>query len=212
MKPIYIFYHMLCIRDALTRFTTAYEKIKRSGLLDRTTAMHVVLVGDAAKDIKSIINGYDKVITTIGTDPTNESDTLKLLWDTCKNSDCYVLYLHGKGVSRGYNPCISSWVEYMHYFCIEKYETCLNKLDTYDTCGVNLADRPMKHYSGNFWWATGEYIKRRIRYDANRSSNIKDARWYCEFWLLDCHNSNAISLHQSPVDHYVTVYERKQYE
>lgn len=212
MNTIYIFYHLFCVNDCIDRFNRSYTKIKESGLLDKVQSIYVVLVGNERNRVYNEILNIPKVIPILKDDSKGESETLKLLWDKCNEEECNVLYLHGKGVTRGVNAHIDSWVEYMEYFCIKQHEKCLRALQQYDTCGVNLSELPMYHYSGNFWWSTSKFIKTRDRYDCNKSTNIKDERWYCEFWLLDAPNCNPTTLHQSDVDHYCTIYDKKQYE
>lgn len=211
MKPVYIFYHMFCINDCISKFKQAYTKITASGLLEITTTIYVILVGDNRHQIYDELSEMYKVTPIIKDSAADESETLKFLWDKCNEEDCNVLYMHGKGVSRGKNIHIDSWVNYMEYFCINHYAKCIRALKVHDTCGVNLAITPMKHYSGNFWWATSEFIRTRDRYNPSTSSNIQDKRWYCEFWLLDTDKCNPTTLHQSTVDHYCTIYEKQTY-
>ena len=212
MSSINIFYHVLCINDFKGRFDKTYTKIKNSGLLDRVASIHVICVGEYKAEGAEYFKKYEKVITYTDDNSSDESPTLIRLWEFCQHNDTNVLYLHSKGVTRAYNENIEAWIDYMEYFCIEQYEKCLKALQQYDTCGVNFSHEPMKHYSGNFWWANGNFIKSRSIYDVSLSSKINDQRWYCEFWLLDTLNVNPVSMHQTNLDLYTTKYTREQYE
>jgi hypothetical protein len=212
MDNINIFYHMLCVNDYKDRFDKTYTKIKESGLLDKTCNIFVVCVGSEKEKSAKHFSQYNKVTTYIGEDDTSETSTLIKMWEFCQSNDSKVLYLHSKGVTRPNNDNINSWIDLMEYFCIEKHEKCFKALKQYDTCGVNLSYEPMKHYSGNFWWANSDYIKTRNKYDETQSSKINDKRWYCEFWLLDTDKVNPVSMYQTNCDLYITNYTRDKYD
>ncbi len=207
------FYHMYAVNDAKYRFLNTLNKMKESGLYDKLDKINLVIVGDEAKDIKDELLNDPKIVITYGGNKSSESDTLKMIWDFCQTNDGNILYLHSKGATRPDNEKVKDWVDYMEYFCIDKHEDCFKVLTQYDTCGVNLTKHPMLHYSGNFWWAKSEYIRKRLRYDHTKTSNktVNDERWYCEFWLLDSPNVVPGSLHQSGLDHYVVRYPRSKY-
>ena len=106
-----------------------------------------------------------------------------------------ILYLHTKGVSYERNECIDDWVDYMTYFCLERWHYCSTALNMFDTCGVDLVKQPALHYSGNFWWAKSDYIKKLKR--PREIETVLDERHKAEFWIcseegkhLCLHNSN----------------------
>jgi hypothetical protein len=101
----------------------------------------------------------------------------------------YILYVHTKGVSARHQKtdrraCIRCWTDYMLYFLVEQHELAMARLPDYDAVGVNLNGAPHApysakfrniadlieqhgwagkywpyHYSGNFWWSKGSYIR-----------------------------------------------------
>ena len=115
-------------------------------------------------------------------------------WLTLKNiqnrvdDDDVVLYIHTKGVTR-YNTedyrmqmkelnldhkikvlniynNVEHWRDLMEFFLIRHHTKCLeifNNDSTVDTIGINVCGKPY-HYSGNFWWARGRYL-RSLPYD-----------------------------------------------
>lgn len=212
MRGAIIFYHMLCVNDYKDRFEKTYSKIKTSGLIDLTAMIFVNCVGDERYTAVEYLKTYDKVIPSVSNDSSDESSTLIKMWEVCQTYDSNILYLHSKGVTKPNNDNIKSWVNLMEYFCIEQYERCFRALEKYDTCGVNLSYEPMKHYSGNFWWANSKYIKSRNIFDVSLSSKINDKRWYCEFWLLDAENTNPVSLYQTDYDLYAVNLTRDKYD
>lgn len=205
---------MYCIENCIEKFFCTYKKIQDSGLLDIVSNINVVLVGDNNLQTLSQIKNFFKVKCHPREHHLCEAETLQLLWDNSKQKDFYVLYLHSKGVTRGYNPNINSWIEYMEYFCINKYRECLDVLQTHDTVGVNLLKQPHWHYSGNFWWSKSEYINKLKRFKVENASmaNTIDEKMYCEYWLLDNKKANPYTLHQSNIDHYWSTYPESSYK
>ena len=212
---IEIFYHMYCVSDCVDRFFKTYSKVKESGLLDICNNVNVVLVGDdKVGRYVTKINFLNKVKTIcFSSDTKGEMNTLKTIQDFCQSArDSHVLYLHSKGASRGKNQNIESWVNYMEYFLIEKHAVCLEKLKDHDTVGVEFFEKPMKHYSGNFWWANSNYIKTLPTFEEGiKNSSISDPRWYCEFWLMNS-NCKPCNLHSSNTDLYGAVYDETNYK
>jgi hypothetical protein len=49
--------------------------------------------------------------------------------------------------------------------------------DTYETSGCNYMEEPFPHYSGNFWWASTNYIRRLPIVSLNNKHNP-------EWWIL----------------------------
>lgn len=136
------------------------------------------------------------------------------------NPNCYILYLHTKGVSYS-NDYIQEnhWINYMLYFLVEKYENCISLLDmSYESLGCNYSNDfdknifrsvvpfPPPHYSGNFWWANTNHLKTLPKI-STENINKNDA----EFWLFK-NNHKYFNLHNSNINHYVYRYPREIYE
>jgi hypothetical protein len=93
----------------------------------------------------------------------NEWTTLDLIRNDAEkfgDSD-YILYIHTKGASRqndGRYENIKSWRHLMNYFNIEKVKNVFQLFEKteFNTYGVLLKGY---FYSGNFWWAKGNYLK-----------------------------------------------------
>jgi hypothetical protein len=135
-----------------------------------------------------------------------EIPTINLIRTFCEyNPNCKILYLHTKGISFPYNQNIIDWRNMMLYFLINKSETCLQLLNNYDTVGCNYMDFPHKHYSGNFWWGTSDYIK--LLRQIPDGSVRHDAEW----WLLSNNSVKKYELHNSKVNHYHAPYPFERY-
>ena len=128
-----------------------------------------------------------------------------------ENPNCYILYLHTKGV--GYsddNININDWIDLMLYFLVDKHILCNQLLSRgFDTIGCNYLQLYKQeippHYSGNFWWANTNYLATLEKLD-DASFSKNDA----EFWL--CKNNPAIYvMHNSDINHYHQSYPREKY-
>jgi hypothetical protein len=134
-----------------------------------------------------------------------EIPTINLIRTFCEyNDNCEILYLHTKGISYN-NKNVSDWKNMMLYFLIDKCVDCFKKLEEYDTVGCNYQESPHKHYSGNFWWAKSDYIKRLNKIPDNSK------RHSAEWWILSDKSVKYYELHNSGIDHYITCYPVEKY-
>ena len=120
---------------------------------------------------------------------TSEYCTLKDLEHFAINSkeNYKILYFHSKGITYFGNMCIRAWRLYMEHCLIQNWKECVNLLNEYDCVGTSwyrpwdgqpsAKDIP-PHFSGNFWWANTEYIKKLDTFYLD-----KDRRNYQEFWI-----------------------------
>jgi hypothetical protein len=106
----------------------------------------------------------DKISPSIIKYGDNEFLTLNLIQQDDIEDDDYIFYFHTKGASKintGLYELESNWRKNLNYFLITKYAEVIRNLKEYNTFGYQLEelDNGIDIYSGNFWWATGKYIK-----------------------------------------------------
>ena len=94
----------------------------------------------------------------------NEFLTINLIQQDKIEDDDYIFYFHTKGASKINTKLYekeSNWRKILNYFLITQYEDVLKNLKEHNTFGYQLEemDNGIDIYSGNFWWATGKYIK-----------------------------------------------------
>jgi hypothetical protein len=94
----------------------------------------------------------------------NEFLTLNIIEQDNIDDDDYIFYLHTKGASKintGRYELESNWRRILNYHLIVDYTKVLTSLENFNTYGFQLEelDNGIDIYSGNFWWATGKYIK-----------------------------------------------------
>lgn len=70
-------------------------------------------------------------------------------------------YAHLKGLSRPATQPVTDWRNLLVYWTIERWRDNIELIEQgYETSGINWLDYPHPHYSGNFWWAQSNYIRR----------------------------------------------------
>lgn len=173
--------------------------------------------------VKSPYSTDDEMVANINSEKTvTENETMKKIWNNCKNSEenIKLLYLHSKGVTSYSNLLKNNnpekfrnyfyWRNYLNWGVIENWRKCYAQLDICDTAGINYRNQPTPHYSGGFWWANSNYIKRLPDpatktwwYDLKSKSHdnwLKNApdRFRDEQWLLCLESHNAYNVHDLP--------------
>jgi hypothetical protein len=170
-----------------------------------------------------ILNKYGEKFEVINCSENTqlfETPTINLIKDfSQKNPNCYILYLHTKGISySNEDEKINDWINYMLYFLVKQHKHCISILDNnYDTVGCNYSNDlgkecfkythpfPPPHYSGNFWWANTNYLT-----SLPRLSMVQIERNAPEFWLYK-NNPCFFNLHSSNVNHYHSIYPNNKY-
>jgi len=207
MRKPTLFIHCATANDRyVTILDEFFSAIQRSGISQKI-------------DIRVCSTGEPKNAET-WFDPKHHSNdfsqgeffTLEILREFCReNSEKIpVGYIHTKGAFNGFdNPCITDWRKYMGYFVLERAKDCIEAIqEGYDAVGVDWVTSPNKHFSGNFWWASSQYINRlpQINPPVFWVEGAPSTRHLAEFWIgygfpkvKSLHNSN------------INVYERHQH-
>jgi hypothetical protein len=223
--PVYGFMHICTLNNWRQVVEEQLQLIKRSGLYDRLLILYCGIVG---MQDTSFLDQYAKV-KILYKDPKLthfEFLTLEYLQKFCQTeapTNSKIFYIHTKGISKKGKPdpisekmsgYLTDWRNYLNYYILEKYEECVRQLNYVDIVGVNWrglgSECPIykgvtNHFSGNFWWAKTEYIKRLGHIDEG-----KHGRCECEFWIGKSAGKVA-SLFQTDVDHYRNRYPANNY-
>lgn len=169
-----------------------YYRLLFSGILDDIEKVYITVLG--GEDIDWLLSKHNKfVLDKRGKVNEYERTCLHSLLEYAQTNDADVLYIHTKGVSKPNNPNVQEWRRLMEYFLIDKYKECLDKLEDVVGCCLNddgnnekIGNESHKlHFSGNFWWAKTEYIRKLplIRPDYEDLS-INNRYWLTERWIL----------------------------
>ena len=168
----YIFYHIFCNEYTLDIVEDQTTKIIFSGLYDAVKTVYCFLAGK--KDDVELVEKFLKTlpkkfkIQKVGIDDTSqERFTLNEIGNLVTDNDVF-LYMHSKGVLRtsGKNVVFEPvylWRNYMEYNLIRHHAECVKLLASHDLVGTIYKEKQIgPHFSGNFWWTTGNYYKKLI--------------------------------------------------
>ena len=137
-----------------------------------------------------------------------------------------ILYLHNKGSTYTESARarhVRSWRRYLEFFLIERWQECVEALESANLCGVEWLNctktmAPQMEtpgiFAGNFWWARADYLS--TCQDAplrpwHPPSLYRD-RYYCEIFIASGKNSIPKTLHQSGVNLYEFNYTQEYYK
>ncbi len=160
MNPDYgVFIHAANLDGVELRLQEYIQLMEKVGLVDAVNTIQICYVGRKEFPYVSLNKKIQLQHVSENLDDF-EVPTQQALWNYAReHPTSKLMYIHTKGVGKELNPCIEDWVHYMNYFCIEKWKEAVEKLETYDTTGVDLLPEPTLHYSGNFWWARASYLQ-----------------------------------------------------
>jgi hypothetical protein len=213
-KPIYLFYHTYLAGDYKIIIQDQIQKVFLSGLYHACHAFYIYVSAPAENKhnirwVEKITNKFDKIkVNIIDIDKTNlpseyrESKiTLLEMRKFAESNDGYYCYFHTKGTHNiGYN--ISMWRISCDWALFGKWKTNIQMLmsDGYDAVGPNLRYNTFlgyyPHFSGNFWRANGEYLKKlndEYLYDTKN-------KYLEEFWIGSNTNSKLGSVYECGQD------------
>lgn len=173
---IQIYYHIFAA-DREQYFDVVkeqFEYIKTSPIYNKIEKINICLTGNH-KDNYDLTLQYIKeqdekfiLRKCEFNDTTFERFTLNTMKEDIINNIDSVnnkyLYIHSKGGTtsvKQHKKPVQHWRRCMMYFLLSKGQDCLKKLDEYDTVGIfRHPTHHIPHYSGNFWWATGKYLRK----------------------------------------------------
>lgn len=169
---IKVFVHATDITGEIYITLEQISLLRKVGLLDESQEVQICTHYDEKSyfNLKYDLSKYDNITYKHFGDEYRdwyEYTTCLELQNECKQSEeeFYALYIHNKGAFTrtvgNYN-----WRKYMEYFCVEKWEECVQKLNEgYDLVGAAYldnenVDNTAHYFAGNFFWTKSSYIRR----------------------------------------------------
>lgn len=139
-------------------------------------------------------------------DSSYERLTLESLRSFAKADD-FILYVHSKGVKytdTQWLQLVGDWRRYMSYHTIKDWRKCVQFLENgSEVVGANFQTEPERHFSGNFWWARGDYIRTLPEKIGNQELDPE---------MYICQAAKTVtSLSNSNVNHYRSLYPLSRY-
>lgn len=183
-KPLYIFYH-ICPSGPKWEVIVDEQinDIIKSGLYDKVT--QIFYGCNCAKCdviLKEKFKSFSKITPLVEEDginpdfPTHENKTINAMITRARSgtTDGYYLYIHSKGITDTFTGQ-QDWRKFMMHWNVYNHDACINILKRgFYTTGVFFRydlpggyEAPLisriyiyPHYSGNFFWANSEFIKK----------------------------------------------------
>jgi len=161
---IKVFYHVCAINHCMMVVDDYVTKMRYSGLYDACDTVYVCISGEQglADAVAMFLQRSGKKYRVIANKPGDaqyERLTLHSMFEHVNPEDL-VLYTHSKSVSHpGFPQRLRDWVDLMHFHLIARWRKCVELLThDVDVVGTMYTDSPEPHFSGNFWWARGDYF------------------------------------------------------
>lgn len=205
LKDINIFFHICCINNHSQVTNEIIDEIIKCGLYDKTKKIFYSALGEMDSKLRERIYTLKKFELIHLNYDVNEVEypTLINLYRFSKKNNSYILYLHTKGVSLPKDDFRQNWRKRLMQKVLTEYKTCtsfLNEGCDISGCGWKenaITEKKMdynigehEHFSGNFWWANTDFIKKLPNiYDIKEShlkfkkSDFLKYRVQCEFWI-----------------------------
>ena len=201
---IAIFYHLMQIKGWEFLYQDQIQALCSSGLMSACDFIHIGINGDS-----KLFWTPPKCNIKRNEILTSEYSTLKDLEHFANNTNenYKILYFHSKGITKYEDMNVRAWRLYMEYFLIKNWKECVDSLNEYDCVGTSFTTKSSyrtsppqfhpringrmvgcvgchPHFSGNFWWANTEYLKKL------NTSYLSDLRWKQEFWITSDYEKN----------------------
>jgi len=192
---LYCFIHSCNLNNDLTRLNYLVDSLNKSEINFTS-----IFINNIGKPVDNIEHYSD--------DPKLfEIPTINKMIEFGKlNKNARILYIHTKGVSENiqrFKEQVDDWIDLMLHFLLKPETPDL--LNTYDCVGSLYRRDPLPHFSGNFWWATSEYLSK-LEFISENNVNKNDAEYHLFSKCPDYH-----CLHQTNLDHYINRYPKSCY-
>jgi len=191
---ISVFYHVYKTKGWEKTYNEQIQLLKDSGLYDAADNLYIGMTGRQPYTLN--LPGKFNILYCNNKEDQYENTTINRILDL--KGEHKILYFHTKGVSRHepqFKSNIADWRRLMEYYNIEKWPDCVEKLDTYDVCGVEWYTGHINHFSGNFWWLHSRLLPRLKPLDVRIKTDA-------EFWFRHIEDIKAYSFFTTGLNHY----------
>jgi GR25 family glycosyltransferase involved in LPS biosynthesis len=220
-KPSYCFIHSCTVeRSGTSILDYLINYIINTSLILELTHIFIINIGTPIdmEHFKNIPHFSKITVVQLSEETTlAENTTINIIHNFSElNDNCNILYLHTKGITC-FNTFvykyINDWVNLMLHNLVDKHNFCYKLLEKYDAVGCNYLENPTRHFSGNFWWASSNYICGCLE----KIVNIYDSKLFHQYrhkseeWILSSNDCNFYCLYNSGVNHYKELYPKEKY-
>lgn len=190
----HVVYHVATMGNWPEVVAEQFLLLRTSGLAAALAAAGDVVrlthVGDHLDAVLAEAARQDVPVTVVRSDPNvMHYETFAMLeierLAKIEKTDRPVLYFHTKGVSNPGDPVKTPWRRVMGHYVLTRWRENLYHLKTRDAVGANWWNHSERHFSGNFWIATADWL-RRLPDFATYHNHKRRERYSCELWIGSC--------------------------
>jgi hypothetical protein len=187
----HLVYHCCAVNDYQAMVREQFLLVRKVGLAAALAAAgdvlrisHVgpdpdwIMAEAARQDIPARIVRTDLNISHYETFAMLEVDRLAKVEKTKRP----ILYFHTKGITCPGEGYKRTWRRLMEYHVLEQWRGRVGELILNDACGFNWWSSGKRHFSGNFWIASPDYIRRLPEYSIYHNAEGR-SRFACEMWI-----------------------------
>ena len=171
-----VFYHIYVGAGAacLAIVDEQLQTLLSSRIFDSIESVECCVTGNDRENYDNVLQrlaalgGKFKINIAAFDDKTHERFTLTRLMAQAEPDTAY-LYMHTKGMTRPESLPVREWRHCLEHFLINQAHQYVDLLQSNDTLGIFRLQKKYRidgvgmvtdHYSGNFWWARGDYLQR----------------------------------------------------
>lgn len=184
--PIVV-YHVAAMGDWQDVVREQLRLIRDVGLGAEVRCTHV---GGGLDWLLAEAKACDVNLVIVRSDPnTDHYETFAILeierLARVENTDRNILYMHTKGVSAPGHAGKHSWRRAMEEYVVRLWRRNVETLGDgsgYDAIGLNWQQHSQQHFSGNFWIARPDWIRRLPDFVTYHHA-LQCVRYSCEFWI-----------------------------
>lgn len=192
-RHIYGIYYVGCLGHYKDILHEQLKCIVDSGLYKKThkLILFISMYNDHVQDIVKHYDIDDKCVLVKSDQNLYEKFAINNYKSYIDKDEYYIYYIHTKAVSKSIDSVFDRRRRILNFYTIQLHELNLELLKIYDAVGCSLTRFPSIHFSGNFWWATSEHVK--------KLSNVGNDYLAPEMYICNS-ESNYISLSQKTND------------
>lgn len=210
-----VFLHVCAINHALRVAEEMMKALHYTGVYEMCDGIYCFLVGspDLIPEVRALLQSFGdkvRVVAEAPHDTSYERFTILKIHEHVQPEDV-IIYMHSKTVQ--YTPIekyppIRDWFFYLLHMTLHHHKIILQKLqhEGYHVAGCNyntLCRVNPKHFSGNFWWARGDYF---LSLPHVIGPNYYDP----EFYLCQMPHKPFV-IHTTGMDHHYVEYPPSSY-
>lgn len=181
MRELIVFYHVAVLGTWQHSDKIIQDHLYKYGLYENASKVYYCVSGDY-NEATQYFNPYNhpkSIFMHLDHEPKSEIPTLNYMVDYCQYANCDILYIHTKGASSHYRSDgvrvnglytgwwsdTDKWLSFLMYSLTSRHQDAIKKLQEYDVVGPMWRQGPFYHYSGNFFIAKCEHIRKLRKLD-----------------------------------------------